>query len=120
MDDVIDGIARELVESSNIASIGYSPERAILAVEFKSGSIVHYKSVPADLALDFWQAESKGQFYSAYIKRKFPGDKMTGPCKNCGINGVIGTRCTDCGTGEHVLATERRKDDGQSETQFSL
>lgn len=104
MVDEIDGIGRELVESSTIHSIGYHPERSILAVGFKSGAIFHYSTVPSDVALDFYNAGSKGQFYAAYIKGKYPSQKMTGPCRSCGVVGVIGEVCDDPGCADRGVA----------------
>lgn len=96
----IDGVARDLVESSAILSLGYVPHREVLAVELKSGAIYHYLNVPADVAMDFYNAGSKGQFYAAYIRGKFTSEKMTGLCNKCRANGVAGTDCA-CGQGKH-------------------
>lgn len=115
----VDGIEREAVDSSNIASIGYCADRQVLAVEFKSGAIYHYFNVNLNLAGDFYGASSRGAFFAKFIKGKYVSEKKTGPCRECGINGIIGEPCTDCGCGTHVAATERRKDDGQPDTQFS-
>lgn len=114
-----DGIEREHIESSNIESIGYDPERKILAIEFKSSAIFHYQPFTLEQATDFYAAKSKGSYYSKHIKGKITSTKMTGPCNNCGIPGLIGTRCDACHQGTHVAATEKRKDDGQPETRFS-
>lgn len=98
----IDDIDREAVESSNIRAIGYSNAKQTLAVEFKGGDVFHYAPVPVELATEFYGSESKGKFYSARIKGKIPARCMTGPCQECGIIGETGTRCTECGCGNHV------------------
>lgn len=114
MQDVIDGIGREAVQSSNIASIGYDLARQTLAVEFKSGDVFHYAGVADELALEFYNSESKGKFFHARIRGKFAGKMMTGPCSACGINGVVGTKCTDCGCGSHVDKPRPAKRDDES------
>lgn len=93
-----DGIDREAVDSSNIESIGYSPDRRVLAVEFKSGAIFHYFNVDDEFAVEFYAAESKGKFFAQRIKGKLTGDKMTGPCSSCHEPGVAGTTCACGGT----------------------
>jgi len=107
-DDGVYRIPAFPVSSSNIHAIGFDDEKKILAVEFKSGGIYHYAGVEPDLALDLVNAESVGRFYSQNIKGKFQGQKMTGPCENCGVNGRIGETCLDCGTAKHVDANPER------------
>jgi len=102
-----DGIDREAVESSNILSFGYDPSRQILAVEFKSGALFHYAGVGLEVATDFYLAISKGGFFAHEIKGKYSGEKMTGPCGACGANGLVGTRCTDCGSAQHTRIDRR-------------
>jgi hypothetical protein len=91
-------IPEETVDSSNLASYGYDAETKVLAVRFKSGDLWHYSGVGLDVALAFGNAESKGKFFSANVKGKFSGEKMTGACPNCGAKGRIGVTCDDCGT----------------------
>src|SRR3990167_11311693 len=91
-------IPQEPVASSNLSAVGYDSQRQVLACTFKSGDVWHYGSVPADLAEQLFEAESKGTFYSAHIKGKFPAEKMTGFCAKCGDKGRVGARCEDCGT----------------------
>lgn len=96
------------VDSSNIAEIGYDPDKLVLAVLFKSGDLWHYAGVPLDIAAKLAGAESKGKFYGAHVRSKFTAAKMTGPCPKCGDKGRIGTRCMDCGTADYEDA--RRED----------
>ena len=102
----VDGIDREAVDSSNIASIGYAPDRRVLAVEFKSGAIFHYRDVDPTFAGEFYGSLSKGQFFNMHIRRKLAGEKMTGPCSSCTAVGIIGTACA-CGEGEHFQEEKR-------------
>lgn len=89
------------VESSNISAIGY--QDGVLAVEFKSGALHHYRDVPDDLFREFEGALSKGTFYTLNIKGKYPSDKLTGECPNCGSKpGLIGEKCIDCGQANYA------------------
>jgi hypothetical protein len=94
-------IERAAVESSTLAGIGYDERRRILSVGFKSGAIFHYANVDVGTWERFRDAASKGSFYAHHIKGRYPAQKMTGPCPKCGDQGVIGLRCTDCGTAEY-------------------
>lgn len=100
-------IPQASVVSSNLAAYGYDAHRQVLAVTFKSGEIWHYGSVSADLAEQFAEAESKGKFFVAHIRGKFPGEKMTGPCPKCGDRGHVGRRCEDCGCAEYAREERR-------------
>lgn len=62
---------RTEVESSNIKSVGYNKKGKILEVEFKNGSIYHYRNVPVKSVQDFLEAPSIGKFFSANIRNSF-------------------------------------------------
>lgn len=108
------------IESSNLASIGYSADRETLAVEFKPragmvrGPIFHYKGVSQQQAVALLEAESKGRYYATQIKGKFSAERVTGPCSNadCREEGPIGERCECCNEGEHRALETRYKDQG--------
>lgn len=103
-------IPSEPVTSSNLAAIGYDSDRRVLAITFKSGDVFHYAYVGPDLALELYQAESKGRFYTQRIKGKLTGQKMTGVCPNCGDeHGYIGATCDDCGTAAYADAPRKAK-----------
>jgi hypothetical protein len=99
-------IPRTAVTSSNIVSVGYDAATQQLAVEFKTGLVYHYADVPASVADDFEQAESKGKFYVANVKGKFKSELMTGVCPACGDIGWVNVLCTDCGS-RHYAEIER-------------
>jgi hypothetical protein len=102
MSDDIIRIPLETIASSNLAAMGYDPERQRLAVQFKNGSIFYYADIDPGLALEMYAAESRGRFYSERIKGKYTGRRVTGPCPKCGDEGWIGDRCEDCGTATYV------------------
>ncbi|MDP2946641.1 MAG: KTSC domain-containing protein [Nanoarchaeota archaeon] len=62
---------RQLVDSSNIGSIGYDEPNEILEIEFKSGGVYQYWSVPKQVYESFMGAYSKGQFFRDNIKENY-------------------------------------------------
>ncbi|HEY4515418.1 MAG TPA: KTSC domain-containing protein [Candidatus Paceibacterota bacterium] len=58
---------RHPVSSSNISSIGYDSQTAILEVEFTSGDVYQYFNVPEHLYNGLLQAASPGQFLNINI-----------------------------------------------------
>jgi SNF2 family DNA or RNA helicase len=63
---------RENVQSSNIKSVGYNPIQRKLEVEFKSGEVYRYKSVPRNIHNQMMSSGSKGSFLHHHIKFKYP------------------------------------------------
>lgn len=59
---------RELVASSNVASIGYDEPSQTLEVEFLNGSVYQYYNVTQDVYTNLMQSSSKGGFLHQYIK----------------------------------------------------
>lgn len=91
------------VESSNISAIGYDPDRRWMSVEFKSGALHQYRDVPADIYAEFKDALSVGSYYAMNVRGKFPSDKLSGECPNCGGKpGLIGEKCMDCGQANYA------------------
>ncbi len=64
-----------LVESTNIAAIGYDEEARELRVQFSSGTVYAYSEVPPEVYHDFLAAESKGKYLGAHIKGVFEYQK---------------------------------------------
>lgn len=60
---------RTPVTSSNIRSIGYDPQLALLEVEFTSGDVYQYFDVPEPLYQGLLNAVSPGQFLNINIVR---------------------------------------------------
>lgn len=64
---------RALVDSSNVASIGYDPETRTMEVEFKGrnnepGAIYHYFEVPQEIYEQVLGASSVGQAMNQLVK----------------------------------------------------
>ncbi len=62
---------RQLVESSNLASIGYDPETSTLEVEFNNGAIWQYFDVPESVWHEFESSESKGKFFGQEVRGQY-------------------------------------------------
>lgn len=76
-------IPMTIVESSQVACIGYCENTGTLAVQFRhgAGAIYHYKA-PRETFDAFMASESKGNFFKANIKalafKKYPSPKGDG------------------------------------------
>lgn len=67
---------RDIVASSNVASVGYDEPSETLEVEFHSGSIYQYYNVNPDTYRQFMEAPSKGQFLNTYLKNAYPYSRV--------------------------------------------
>lgn len=65
------------VNSSNIRSIGYDNQTAILEVEFTSSDVYQYFSVPEYLYQKFLQAPSHGEFLNEHIRYNYRYQKVS-------------------------------------------
>jgi len=64
------------VSSTNVLSVGYDEGAQILEVEFKNGGVYSYKGVPKSMHQKFMAAPSKGRFFDASIRDKYPTTKL--------------------------------------------
>ena len=67
---------RQLVSSSNIASIGYDPPSETLEVEFQNGSVYQYYNVGQSTYDELMATPSKGKFLIYQIKNCFPYSRV--------------------------------------------
>ena len=67
-----DNMERHLIGSSQIENVGYSSEEERLEIEFKNGSVYSYEGVSQNTFEFFLAAPSKGKFFHAYIRDKYP------------------------------------------------
>ena len=65
------------VSSSNIRSIGYDPQSALLEVEFVSGDVYQYFDVPEHLYRQFLNGSSHGQFLNDHIRYNYRYQKVS-------------------------------------------
>lgn len=70
-------IARQIVSSSNLISIGYDKETSTLEVEFQGGAVYQYSKVPEDIYMELMNTESHGVIFDQHIKKAgFPYNKI--------------------------------------------
>ena len=62
---------RQHISSTAIASVGYDVATSTLEVEFTSGEIYRYLSVPSAEVLRFFNAESPGAYLNELIKPQY-------------------------------------------------
>jgi lysyl-tRNA synthetase class 2 len=68
---IVSHIPREHVQSSGLASIGYSKRRHILEIEFVNGAVYRYVDVPPSVYRDLVSAESKARYYVLNIRHHY-------------------------------------------------
>ena len=69
-------IARRPVVSSVVRSMGYDEGHAVLEIEFVSGRVYRYHMVPRRQWSRLQGAASKGGYFDAHIRQKFPTTRM--------------------------------------------
>lgn len=57
------------VTSSDLSSVGYDYDNAILHVQFLKGGLYEYTGVPSDIYEGLISAGSKGQYFNTFIKK---------------------------------------------------
>jgi hypothetical protein len=62
---------RQLVSSSNLNSVGYETESAILEVSFRNGRTYQYYQVPVAVWQGLMSAYSKGRYFADYVKDRY-------------------------------------------------
>ena len=60
---------KQKVSSSNIDLIGYDPDKLILEIAFKNGSIYQYSRIPKTVFEKLMAAKSHGKFLDAHVKK---------------------------------------------------
>jgi lysyl-tRNA synthetase class 2 len=66
------------VDSTAIHSIDYDGARAKLFVRFASGERYVYVGVPGEVHRSFLDADSKGRFFQAEIRDRYPYNRLDG------------------------------------------
>ena len=64
------------VTSSNIARIGYDPDKQRLRVEFHDGALWEYEQVDQALYQGLMAADSKNGYFRAHIRGKKPASRV--------------------------------------------
>ncbi len=68
-------IERQLVVSSDIASIGYDAATQTLEIEFKATGVYRYFSVPPETHEGLARTPSPGKYFLQHIKGKYAWEK---------------------------------------------
>jgi len=63
---------RTPLDSTTLASAAFDTATGLLELQFRSGAIYRYFSVPASLYRDLLAAASKGRFFNRFIRDRFP------------------------------------------------
>lgn len=64
------------VDSTAIREIHYDADRAKLMVRFVSGERYIYVGVPGEVHRSFVEADSKGRFFQAEIRDRYPYNRL--------------------------------------------
>ena len=62
--------------SSVIRAFNYDPAEHTLAVTFVTGRRYAYLGVPEDVARDLRKASSKGEYFNATIRDRYPFERL--------------------------------------------
>jgi hypothetical protein len=66
-----------LLESKMFSSAAYDPDKQILYLRFrKTGDVYRYFEFPVTDCQAFLDAESRGRFFLAHIRDRFPYERM--------------------------------------------
>jgi len=68
---IVSHIKRAPVESSALATIGYSKEIRALEIEFRNGAVYRYLEVAPEIYEALLNARSKARFYDENIRHKY-------------------------------------------------
>jgi hypothetical protein len=68
---VLSRIPRVRVQSSNVASVGYSRHLQALEIEFTRGAVYRFMNVRPIVYRELLAAQSKGHFIAEYIRGKY-------------------------------------------------
>ena len=68
---IVSHIRREPVDSTAIATIGYSKKLRALEIEFGNGATYRYLDVPSSLYRELITAKSKASFYDKNIRGRY-------------------------------------------------
>lgn len=70
-DAIVSRIRREPVNSSNVASIGYSPHLHALEIEFTRGAVYRFLEVPKSVYRELMESSSKGHFIAQNLRDQY-------------------------------------------------
>jgi hypothetical protein len=69
-------VRRRPVSSSALASVGYDTTRRVLEVEFHHHGIYRYLGVESAIYQALLDADSKGRYFQARIRDRYPFERL--------------------------------------------
>jgi hypothetical protein len=60
------------IDSSALEAVAYDAATQRLEIEFRDGRTYEYRNIPAEVHRDLMRAPSKGQYFNAAIRARFP------------------------------------------------
>lgn len=60
---------KQTLESTVVRAVGYTH---VLEIEFQNGRVYQYFEVPKTIYSEFLESDSKGRYFNAHIRGKFP------------------------------------------------
>jgi len=69
---------RVLVDSTTLASAGHDVSSAVLELQFRSGAVYQYFSVPHGVYQSLLCAPSKGVYFNQNIRGRYPYQRIRG------------------------------------------
>ena len=79
---IVSHIPRERVQSSALATVGYSKRRHILEIEFVNGAVYRYLEVAPSVYRELTAVDSKARYYDARIKGNYPSLRVRSRVKH--------------------------------------
>lgn len=70
----LERMRRQRLDSRAIAAVGYSPETAVLELEFVSGEVYRYYAVPPSVHRALMASESAGRYFRDHIREVYPAE----------------------------------------------
>lgn len=64
------------VKSSNIDSVGYDKETAVMVVKFKNGTAYEYADVPQEKYLGMLKSDSVGSYFAQEVRNAHKASKI--------------------------------------------
>lgn len=64
------------VQSTMAKAVGYDPQRNLLQIEFKNGSVYQYEGVDAQTWHDLQETDSPGRFFNREIKGNYQARRL--------------------------------------------
>jgi hypothetical protein len=68
---VVIPVERTSVKSRILRSVGYDDSKKILEIEFSTGLVYQYLSVPKKVHADLMQSDEIGKYFSEKVRPKF-------------------------------------------------